>query len=75
MDSLLLVALVACLWSTSMVAVLAVFSAARRSDGAKDRDLAEAVRVRDLGLPALPPLTSRSAERVPAETHLRPDFA
>ena len=75
MDSLLLAALVACLWSTSMVAVLAVFSAARRSDGAKDRDLAEAVRVRDLGLPALPPLTSRSVERVPAEAHPRSDLA
>ena len=75
MDSLLWAALGACLWSTSMVAILAVFYAARRSDGAKDRDLAEAVRVRNLGLPALPPLTSRSAERVPAETHLQPDFA
>ena len=75
MDSLLWAALGACLWSTSMVAFLAVFSAARRSDDAKDRDLAEAIRVRNLGLPALPPLTSRSAERVPVETHLSPDFA
>ena len=75
MDSLLLATLCVGLWSTSLIAVLAVFSAARRSDGAKDRDLAEAIRVRDLGLPALPPLTSRSTERVPAEAHPRPDFA
>ena len=75
MDSLLLATLGVGLWSTSMIAVLAVFSAARRSDDAKDRDLAEALRVRDLGLPALPPLTSRSTERVPAEAHPRPDFA
>ena len=75
MDSLLLVTLCVCLWGTSMVAVLAVFSAARRSDDAKDRDLAEAIRVRDLGLPALPPLTSRSTERVPVEAHPRPDLA
>ena len=75
MDSLLWATLGVGLWSTSMIAVLAVFSAARRSDDAKDRDLAEAIRVRDLGLPALPPLTSRSTERVPAEAHPRPDFA
>jgi hypothetical protein len=75
MDSHLWVTLGVCLWSTSWIAVLAVLSAARHSDDAKDRDLAEAIRVRDLGLPALPPLTSRSAERVPAETHLSPDFA
>ena len=75
MDSLLWVALGAGLWSTSLIAVLAVFAAARRSDDAKDRDLAEANRVRALGLPALPPLTSRSIERVPAEAHPRPDFA
>ena len=75
MDSLLWLALVAGLWSTSMIVVLAVVSAGRRSDDAKDRDLAEAIRVRDLGLPALPPLTSRSTERDPAEAHPRPDFA
>ena len=74
MDSLLWVAL-ATLWSTSLIAVVAVFAAARRSDDAKDRDLAEARRVRDLGLPALPPLTSRSAERGPARAHPRPDLA
>lgn len=75
MDSLLWVTLGACLWSTSMIAFLAVVAAGRRSDDAKDRDLAEAIRVRDLGLPALPPLTSRSVERVPAEAHPRPDLA
>ena len=75
MDSLLWVALCASLWSTSLIAILAAFGAARRSDDAKDRDLAEANRVRALGLPALPPLTSRSIERVPAEAHPRPDFA
>ena len=75
MDSLLWVALCAGLWSTSLIAVLAAFWAARRSDDAKDRDLAEANRVRALGLPALPPLTSRSIERVPAEAHPQPDFA
>ena len=75
MDSLLWVALGASLWSTSLIAILAAFGAARRSDDAKDRDLAEANRVRALGLPALPPLTSRSIERVPAEAHPRPDFA
>ena len=74
MDSLLWV-VIAALWSTSLFAVLAVFSAARRSDDAKDRDTAEAVRVRALGLPALPPLTSRSVERVPAEAHPRSDLA
>lgn len=75
METLHLLAVVAGLWSTSMIAVLAVFAAARRSDAANDRDLAEAVRVRDLGLPALPPLTSRSAERGPAEAHHRLDLA
>jgi hypothetical protein len=75
MDSLLWAALVAGLWSTSLIAVVAVFSAARRSDDAKDRDLAEAIRVRDLGLPALPPLTSRSTERVSARAHSQPDLA
>ncbi len=75
MDSLLGTAVFAGLWSTSLVAVLAVFSAARRSDDAKDRDLAEALRVRALGLPALPPLTSRSTQREPAEAHPRPDLA
>ena len=75
MDSLLWVTLGVFLWSTSMIVVLAVFSAARRSDDAKDRDLAEANRVRALGLPALPPLTSRSIERVPAEAHPSPDLA
>ena len=74
MDSLLWLAIVG-LWSTSLFAVLAVFSAARRSDDAKDRDLAEAVRVRALGLPALPPLTSRSIERVPTVAHPRSDLA
>ena len=75
MDSLLWVTLCVCLWSTSMMVVLAVVSAGRRSDDARDRDLAEAFRVRDLGLPALPPLTSRSVERAPAEAHPRPDLA
>ena len=75
MDPLLWTALVAGLWSTSLIAVLAVLSAARRCDDAKDRDLAEAVRVRDLGLPALPPLTSRSNEREPATAHPGPGLA
>jgi len=75
METLHALALVAALWSTSLIAVLAVISAARRSDAANDRDLAEAIRVRDLGLPALPPLTSRSAERRPAEAHPRLDLA
>ena len=75
MDSLLWVTLGVSLWSTSMIVLLAVVSAGRRSDDAKDRDLAEANRVRALGLPALPPLTSRSVERVPAEAHPRPDLA
>jgi len=75
MDSLLWLALGAGLWSTSLIAVMAVFAAARLSDDAKDRDLAEAIRVRDLGLPALPPLTSRSVERVPARAHPQPDLA
>jgi hypothetical protein len=69
MDSLLWVTLGVGLWSTSMMVVLAVVSAGRRSDDAKDRDLAEAFRVRDL------PLTSRSVERAPAEAHPRPDLA
>ena len=69
MDSLLGMAVFAVLWSTSSFAVLAVLAAARRSDDAKDRDVAEAVRVRALGLPALPPLTSRSTERVKAGAH------
>jgi len=63
------------LWSTSMVAVLAVFSAARRCDDAKDRDLAEAIRVRDLGLPSLPPLTSRSIGREAVPAHSGPSSA
>jgi hypothetical protein len=75
MDSLLWVTLGVSLWSTSMIAILAVFSAGRHSDDAKDRDLAEANRVRALGLPALPPLTSRSIERVPAKAHPWPDLA
>jgi hypothetical protein len=75
MDPLLWTALGAALWSTSLVAVLAVLTAARRCDDAKDRDLAEAVRVRDLGLPALPPLTSRSLEREPATAHSGPGLA
>jgi hypothetical protein len=75
MDSLLWPALGVGLWSTSLIAVLAAFAAARISDDAKDRDLAEAIRVRDLGLPALPPLTSRSIERVSGRAHPRPDLA
>ena len=75
MNSLLWAALGGGLWSTSLIAVLAVFAAARRSDDAKDRDLAEANRVRALGLPALPPLTSRSTERVPVEAHPSPELA
>ena len=72
MDPLLWVALAA-LWSTSLIAVLAVVSAARRCDDEKARDLAEATRVRDLGLPALPPLTSRSVERgEPVRAHHGP---
>ena len=69
MDPLHWVALGITLWSTSVVVVLAVFSAARRCDGAKDRDLAEAIRVRDLGLPSLPPLTSRSIARARIPAH------
>ena len=72
MDALLWTALSAGIWSTTLVAVLAVLTAARRCDDAKDRDLAEAVRVRDLGLPALPPLTSRSLEREPVTAHTGP---
>ncbi|MEA2386622.1 MAG: hypothetical protein QOJ22_796 [Thermoleophilaceae bacterium] len=75
MDPLLWAAVAVALWSTSLVAVLAVLSAARRSDDAMDRDLAEAVRVRDLGLPALPPLTSRSIERESATAHPGPGLA
>lgn len=68
MDPLLWAAFGAALWSTSLIAVFAVFSAARRCDDAKDRDLAEAMRVRDLGIPALPPLKNRSVEREPAQS-------
>jgi hypothetical protein len=75
MDFLHWVALGAALWSTSLIAVLAVFAAARRCDDAKDRDLAEAIRVRDLGLPSLPPLTSRSIGREPQPAHSGPDSA
>lgn len=75
MDPLLWTALSVGLWSTSLVAVLAVLTAARRCDDAKDRDLVEAERVRDLGLPALPPLTSRSLEREPAMAHPGPGLA
>jgi len=75
MDPLLWVALIAFLWSTSVGAVLAVMMTGRRADDARDRDVAEAIRVRDLGLPALPPLTSRSGERAPAKTHSRPGSA
>ena len=72
MDPLLLAALGAAIWSTSLIAVLAVLSAARRCDDANDGDLAEAVRVRALGLPALPPLTSRSLRREPVTAHSGP---
>ena len=75
MDPLHWVALGIALWSMSVVAVLAVFAAARRCDGAKDRDLAEAIRVRDLGLPSLPPLTSRSMGRAPVPAHPGPELA
>ena len=75
MDSLHWVALGITLWGTSVVVVLAVFSAARRCDGAKDRDLAEAIRVRNLGLPSLPPLTSRSMGRAPVPAHPGPEHA
>ena len=75
MDFLLLVALCAGLWSTSLIATLAVLTAARRSDDARDRDLAEATRVRDLGLPSLPPLTGRSGEREPAGPRIGPGLA
>ena len=60
MDQLHWVALGVTLWGSSVMAVLALLWAARRLDGANDRELAEANRVRDLGLPSLPPLTSRS---------------
>ena len=69
MDPLHWASLGIALWSTSTMAVLAVFSAARRCDDAKDRDLTEAIRVRDLGLPSLPPLTSRSIGRAPIPAH------
>ena len=75
MDPLHWAALGIALWGMSVVAVLAVFSAARRCDGAKDRDLAEAIRVRNLGLPSLPPLTSRSMGRAPAPAHPGPEHA
>jgi hypothetical protein len=68
-------ALAAVLWSTSLGVVLAVMTAGRRFDDVTDRDLAEAIRVRDLGLPSLPPLTSRSGERAPAVAHSTPDSA
>ncbi len=69
MDPLHWVALGVTLWGTSVMAVLAVLTAARRCDDAKDRDLAEALRVRDLGLPSLPPLTSRSMGQAPISAH------
>lgn len=72
MEPLLWTALGAGLWSTSLVAALAVLTAARRCDDAMGRDLMEAARVRDLGLPALPPLTSRSLERDPATAYSGP---
>ena len=75
MDPLLWAALGAVLWSTSLIAVLAVCSAARRCDDAKDRDLAEAMRVRDLGLSALPPLKNRSVRRDPVKSHHGLDLA
>ena len=74
MDPLLWVA-VAALWSTSLIVVLAVMAAAGRCDDETDRDLAEAIRVKSLGLPALPPLTSRSLEREPAQAHHGPGSA
>ena len=75
MDPLLWAALGAVLWSTSLIAVLAVFAAARRCDDAKDYDLAEAMRVRDLGISALPPLTNRSIERDSVMSHIGLDPA
>ena len=72
MDLLHWAALGAALWSLSVVVVVAVLSAARRCDDAKDRDLAEAIRVRDLGLPSLPPLTSRSMGPEPVQAHPGP---
>lgn len=75
MDPLLWAALGAVLWSTSLIAVFAVFSAARRCDDAKDSDLAEALRVRDLGISALPPLKNRSIERESAQSHFGLDLA
>ena len=75
MDPLLWVALGAALWSALLVVVLAVLAAARRCDDAKDRDLAEAIRVRDLGLPSLPPLTSRSMGREMVSAHPGTDSA
>ena len=75
MDPLLWVTVGAALWSASLIAVMAVLSAARRSDAARDRDLAEAIRVRDLGLPSLPPLMSRSLGREAAQAHPGPGSA
>lgn len=75
MDTLLWAAMGAALWSTSLIAVLGLFAAARRCDDAGDRDLAEAFRVRDLGLPSLPPLRSRSMGREPAQAHPGPSSA
>ena len=75
MDPLHWAALGIALWSTSSMAVLAVFTAARRCDDAGDRDLTEATRVRDLGLPSLPPLTSRSMGRAPVPAHPGPELA
>ena len=72
MDLLHWAALGVALWSSSLIGVLAVLSAARRCDDANDRDLAEANRVRDLGLPSLPPLTSRSIRSEPAQAHPGP---
>jgi hypothetical protein len=75
MDTLLWATLGVALWSTSMVGVLGLLAAARRCDDSSDRDLAEAVRVRDLGLPSLPPLVSRSMGREPTQAHPGPDSA
>jgi hypothetical protein len=75
MDTLLWATLGAALWSTSLIAVLGMFVAARRYDDSSNRDLAEAVRVRDLGLPSLPPLVSRSMGRETVQAHPGPDSA
>jgi hypothetical protein len=72
MDPLHWAALGVALWSTSLIAVIAVLSAARRWDDAVDRDIAEAKRVRDLGLPALPPLVDRSIGHEPVPAHPGP---